>query len=81
MSRMFIVLLALDHAILAAATLGNCKPYEMISSALWSLEQDGKRIGLVLRPIVDLILSPRTRDHCRQSWVWQQEIFNSKFYK
>ena len=77
MNRTFIVLLSWDHAILATATWGNCLPYEMISSALWSLELDGKRMGIVFRPIVDLILSPRTRNHCRQSWEWQQQIYKA----
>lgn len=77
MSRMFIVLLALDHAILATATLGNCKPYEMISSALWSLELDGKWVGIVFRPIVDFFLSPRQRNHCRESYEWQEHIYKA----
>jgi len=76
-SRSFIILLALDHMIMALATLGNCKPYEMISSALWSLELDGKRMGIVFRPIVDFFLSPRQRNHCRQSYEWQAHIYKA----
>jgi len=75
MSRSFIILLALDHLILAIVTLGGCKPYEMISSALWSLEKDYKLTGIWFRPLVDLILSPRTRDHCYQSYMWQKHIY------
>ncbi len=77
MSRSFIIILAMDHMILAIVTLGNCKPYEMISSALWLLDANGKFFGRTLRPIVDLCLSPRTRDHCYQSYVWQQHIYKA----
>jgi len=47
----------------------------MISSALWSLEKDYKLTGIWFRPLVDLILSPRTRDHCYQSYMWQKHIY------
>lgn len=40
--RGLIIFCALDHTLLALFTLGKCKPYEQISGALWSLDQDGK---------------------------------------
>lgn len=70
------VLLAWDHALLATFTLGKCKPYEMISSALWSLELDGRMVGQLFRPIVDAgawLLG--SKDHCRESYLWQQHIY------
>jgi hypothetical protein len=76
--RIFIVLLALDHFVLALVTLGGCKGYEMISSALYSLELDRKVMGIVFRPIVDAgayLLG--SKNHCRASYVWQSALYES----
>jgi hypothetical protein len=73
------VLLAWDHCILATGTFGKCKPYEMISSALWALEADGKLMGRIFRPIVDVcayLLG--SRQHCFNSYTWQLHLYNSK---
>lgn len=74
--RIFMILLAWDHCILATFTLGKCKAYEMISSALWALEADGKWAGRVFRPVVDggayLLGSKR---HCFESYMWQIKIY------
>jgi len=76
--RLLIIFWALDHLLLTLVTLGACKSYEMISSALWSLETDGKLIGKVLRPIVDLLLRPLGPNHCRNSYTWQQSIYKTE---
>jgi hypothetical protein len=77
-ARLLIILWAWDHAILATVTLGKCLSYEMISSALWSLETDGKLLGIVLRPIVDFAARciGAGHDHCLNSYLWQQKIYN-----
>jgi len=75
--RIFILLLAWDHMLLATVTLGNCKSYEMISSALWSLELDHKLIGRIFRPIVDAcayLLG--SKNHCQNSYEWQTKIYD-----
>ena len=76
--RFLILFWAWDHALLATVTLGKCKPYEMISSALWSLEQDGRVIGQLLRPVVDVATFVFTGpDHCRKSYEWQIQIYKA----
>ena len=74
--RALIIIWALDHALLAIFTLGHCKPYEMISSALWDLELHGKAFGH-LRPVVDFALRPLGKDHCQRSWEWQRDLYIS----
>ncbi len=73
--RLLMIFWALDHLALAICTLGNCKPYEMVSSALWALERDGKFFGLWLRPLVDLLLRPLGPSHCEHSYNWQRHIY------
>lgn len=74
-ARALLVFYAWDHAILATLTLGNCRPYEMVSSALWSLELDGKLWGRALRPVVDFALRPLGANHCAESYSWQIKIY------
>ena len=77
--RVFNILLALDHFVFALVTLGNVKPFEMMSSALWSLEQDGRAIGQLLRPMVDAALFIFTGPaHCRKSYEWQIQLSKDK---
>jgi len=73
--RLLMIFWALDHFLLALGTLGNCHSYEMISSALWSLEKDRKVIGRVFRPVVDFLLLPLGPNHCQNSYEWQIEIY------
>jgi len=46
------VLVAID--ILLMAILGG-KRNETLSACAWSLEQDGKLLGLIFRPLIDLV--------------------------
>jgi hypothetical protein len=73
--RLLIMFWALDHLVLAVVTLGDCRPYEMISSALFLLKRDGKLIGRVFVPIVDFLLRPLGKDQCEQSYLWQKGIY------
>jgi hypothetical protein len=75
--RALIILWAVDHLLLALITLGNCHSYEMVSSALYSLELDRKMVGIVFRPLVDLLLRPLGPNHCRNSYEWQQSIYKA----
>lgn len=74
-TRVLRILTAADHFVFAVITLGNCRPYEMISSALWAMEQNGRFLGRVLRPAVDFMFSPVQSDHCMQSWLWQKDLY------
>jgi hypothetical protein len=76
-ARALMILWAIDHLLLALVTLGNCRSYEMISSALYSLELDRKMVGVVFRPLVDLLLRPLGPNHCRNSYEWQQNIYKA----
>lgn len=75
--RVLMIVWALDHLLLTIFTLGNCRPYEMISSALWVLELEGKFFGVWLRPAVDFILRPLGANHCAASYAWQAEIYKA----
>ena len=75
--RFLLIFWAFDHLLLAIFTLGNCRPYEMISSALWALERDGRFFGYLLRPVVDVLLRPLGKDHCERSYNWQIHIYES----
>ena len=68
-------LLWLDIKILWAVTFGRCKPGETISSASWSLYQDGKWQGKLLVPIIDFFFRPWMTEHCRKSWEWQRHLY------
>lgn len=75
--RALTVFFALDHAVLAIVTLGKCKQYEMISSALWSLEMDRKVMGIIFRPVVDKLLRPLGANHCYSSYMWQLSLYEA----
>lgn len=74
-ARILLILCALDHLVFALLTLGNCRYYEMISSAAWDMERDGKWLGRLSRPVIDLLFSPFQKDHCEKSWLWQKELY------
>lgn len=69
---MFSFLLRIDVLLLRVISLGNCKPGEWISSALWSLELDGKLAGRLFRPCVDFLFGA---GHCRDSRLSQHDIY------
>lgn len=73
-ARLLIFLIAIDHLVLALITLGNCKRGETISACAWSLEQDGKAMG-IYRPIIDLLFHFIEKDHCRESWLAEMHMY------
>jgi hypothetical protein len=75
LQRLLIILIAVDHLVLALVTLGNCVRGETISAALWSLELDGKWLGCCFRPVVDTLFYLLERDHCRASWEAEQFLY------
>lgn len=70
--RLLNLLIALDQAAWVIVTLGEGKPDETISAAMWRMEQEGKLAGRVLRPLIDAIVRPLERDHCRVSFESEQ---------
>lgn len=71
-TRFLNVLIATDQLAWVIVTLGKGKPDETISAALWRMEQEGKLVGRILRPLVDLLFRPIERDHCRKSFESEQ---------
>ena len=67
-ARILQILIALDCLCFALLTLGNVKRGETMSSAAWSLEQDGKWQGRIMRPLIDALFffDP---DHCAVSYL------------
>lgn len=63
------VMIAFDVLFMAVM---NGKRNETISSAAWSLEKDGRRIGEILRPVIDRLFwfDP---GHCEAAWKNEQK--------
>lgn len=72
-NRIVRILIALDIFVFAIITLGNVKRNETISAACWGLEQDGKLMGRIFRPIVDTLLwfDP---NHCADAWLHESKL-------
>ena len=66
--RILNLLIALDQLAWVVVTLGKGKPDETISAAAWRMEQEGKLVGRILRPLIDALFRPLERDHCRKSF-------------
>lgn len=68
LGRILTILYILDNLMLALLTLGNCRVGETLSSVAWELELDGKLLGRIFRPLIDLIFFPLEREHCLKAW-------------
>lgn len=66
--RIHHILVALDQLAWVLLTLGRGYPDETISAAAWRLEQQGRRSGRILRPLIDWMFSPLEKDHCRGAY-------------
>lgn len=60
------VLISIDVLIMSII---NGKRNETLSAAAWSLEQDGKFMGRIFRPVIDFIFHGVEEKHCKQSWL------------
>lgn len=56
-------------------TLGNVRPGETMSAAAWDMERKGKRMGKIMRPLIDWLFAWMQSDHCHQAWLWQRSIY------
>jgi hypothetical protein len=65
----FRVIVAFDILLMA---LCNGKRNETISSCAWSMEQNGKLLGRILRPLIDFLVSPWEDHHCATSYFVEQ---------
>ena len=68
-------LIKLDMVVFQIITLGVAKKNETISAAAWNAHLTGKFWGFSYRlidPVFALFGQP---EHCRQAWLWQQELY------
>lgn len=65
--RIINFLICLDQLIFNIITLGSSSPDETMSAAAYRLEQDGKLIGKIFRPLIDYMFffDPK---HCEESY-------------
>ena len=75
-ARVLILLIALDHLVLAILTLGNCARGETISASAWRQEQAGKVQGRIARPVIDWLFALVERDHCANSWLREKHMYH-----
>lgn len=73
--RFLILAIAVDHLVLAVATLGNCARGETISASAWRQEQAGRIHGKLARPVIDWLFTPVERDHCELSWLAEKHMY------
>ena len=66
--RILNVAIALDQLAYVLLTLGAGHPDETLSAAAWRTEQKNRLLGIVFRPVIDLIFLPIERDHCRKAY-------------
>ena len=67
--RLLNLLIALDQLAYVLVTLGAGSPDETLSAAAWRTEQEGRILGRIFRPLIDLLFLPIGRDHCRTAWL------------
>ena len=59
------VAIAIDQTLNA---LRGGSPDETLSAAAWRTEQEGRILGRIFRPLIDLLAHPWEHDHCRKSF-------------
>ena len=73
--RVLTLIYLLDCLVLGIVTLGACKIGETLSSVAWVLEQDGKRLGKILRPLIDSLMSVLDGpNHCQRAQATYLQI-------
>ena len=73
--QMLDFLIWLDIQIFRLITFGNCKKGETISAAAWDLLLEDKWQGRVFVPIIDALFYFVQKDHCRNAWLWQIDLY------
>ena len=64
------VAIAIDQTLNA---LRGGSPDETLSAAAWRTEQEGRILGRIFRPLIDMIFWPIERDHCRMAFESEQQ--------
>lgn len=69
-ARVLKILIALDKLVYQIMTLGYGSEFDTISSAAYRMEQKGRWIGRISRPVIDRIFSKfGDTDHCFISYI------------
>lgn len=69
-TRMSHFLIAIDRLLYVALTLGHGSPDDTVSSAAWRMEQKGRLVGKLSRPVIDwLFASLGDEHHCFTSYI------------
>ena len=68
--RILKILIALDKLVYQIMTLGYGSEFDTISSAAYRMEQKGRLVGKLSRPVIDwLFASLGDSDHCFTSYI------------
>lgn len=63
----------LMNVLIAIDQLGNAlrggDPDETLSAAAWRTSRNGKILGAIFRPLIDLLFLPLERDHCHKAYI------------
>lgn len=69
-SRVLNILIALDKLIYQLITLGYGSGWDTISSASYRMEQKGRLVGKLSRPVIDWVFSKFGNErHCFESYI------------
>jgi hypothetical protein len=69
-NRILKILIALDKLVYQIITLGYGSEFDTISSASYRMEQKGRLIGRISRPVIDWIFDKiGDPDHCFTSYI------------
>lgn len=69
-ARVLKILIALDKLVYQIMTLGYGSEFDTISSAAYRMEQKGRWVGRISRPVIDWIFSELgDTDHCFISYI------------
>ena len=71
--RLLNIGIAVDQLLYVLLTFGAGSPDETLSAAAYRTERDGKWLGRVFRPLIDLLFAPFERDHCRMAF--ESEVY------
>lgn len=66
--RILNILIAFDQFAFCIITIGGSYPDETLSSAAWRWEQEDKKVGHILRPLIDKLFFFQ-EDHCFKSYL------------
>ena len=63
-------LIAIDRLLYVALTLGHGSPDDTVSSAAYRMEQKGRLVGRVSRPLIDWLFGNiGDKNHCFTSYI------------